>query len=133
MAAATKDRMTPIKHRQRSISMEVAAATKIYNGTMVARNATGYAVPAADAAGQTVIGVAEAYVDNSTGADGDQRIRVAKGVFKFAKAGTVDRADVGKDMYVADDSTVSDAPGTNSIKVGVLDEVESDGAFVAIL
>lgn len=52
------------------IAMPVAASTKVEAGNLVALNASGYLVPAADTAGLTVVGVAGKTQDNSAGANG---------------------------------------------------------------
>lgn len=130
MAALTQDRNTKRKFKQRVVALDVAASTKIYAGAMVGVTAAGYAVPASDTAGLTIIGRAEEQVDNSSGADGDESIRVANGVFKYANAGanSVDQADIGQDVYVSDDQTVVKALGaTNNIVAGKAQEIDPDG------
>ncbi|MDD2904280.1 MAG: hypothetical protein PHU44_17780 [Syntrophales bacterium] len=120
MAALTKDRATPYREGI-EVEYPVAASTKIYAGSLVCANATGYAVPAADTAGLRLAGVALEQVDNSTGADGAKNVRVRRhGVFEF-DAASITQAMVGDPMYAVDDHTFDDAAGpTNDIKVGVL-------------
>lgn len=131
MAALTKDRNTQIKTRARSISLKVAATTKIYAGALVSVNATGYAIPSADTAGTRVIGRAEELADNTAGADGAKTIRVNKGVHHWNNAGggpAVDQDDIGKNAMVTDDNTVGES-STNSIVAGVIDEIDADGGI----
>jgi hypothetical protein len=120
MSALTRDRATPYRE---GIEMEysVAANTKIFAGSLVCVNATGYAVPAADTSGYRFAGVAMEQVDNSGGSDGGQVLRLRRaGVFEF-DAGSITQDMVGADMYAADDHTFDDAAGpTNDIKVGQL-------------
>lgn len=109
----------------------IAAATKIYAGTLVALNATGYLVSASNTAGLRVMGRAEEEVDNSAGADGDLTAAVKAGTFRFANSGTnaVDPDDVGKLCFVEDNQTVSET-GTNGVKAGRVVAVETAGVWV---
>lgn len=133
MAALTKDRNTKSKDIRRSIDVPVAATTTIYAGAMVAVNASGYLIPASDAAGITTVGVADHAADNSAGANGDIFCRVRKGVFAFNTAGTVvDQADAFLSVYVSDDNTVEKIAGvTNNIVAGTLDSLDPDDATIA--
>jgi hypothetical protein len=99
----------------------VAAATKIYAGSLVCVNSAGLAVPAADAAGYAFAGVAQEQVDNGSGANGAKMVRVRRtGVFEF-DALSLTQAMVGQPMYAVDDHTFDDASGAiNDVKVGVL-------------
>jgi len=120
MAALTQDRPTPYRE---GIEMDllVAASTKIFAGSLVSLNSSGYAAPAADTAGHRFAGVALEQVDNSAGANGAKKVRVRRtGVFEF-DAASITQAMVGDAMYVADDHTFDDAAGpTNDVRVGVL-------------
>lgn len=129
MAALTAERVTPIKDRYRCVSLKVAAV-KILQGAMVALNAAGFAKPAANVAGEIVIGRAEETVDNTTGAAGDKSIRVNKGVHKWNNSGTsaVVQATVGKTCMVEDDNTVA-ATASNSVAAGIVDEIDPDGGI----
>jgi predicted RecA/RadA family phage recombinase len=120
MSALTKDRATTYREGI-EIEFPVAATTKIYAGSLVCVNSSGYAVPAADTSGFKFIGIALSQVDNSTGADGAKSLRVRRsGVFEF-DAASITQAMVGDPMYAVDDHTFDDAAGpTNDIKVGVL-------------
>ena len=128
------DRNTPWKDGE-IIVLPVAGSTTIEAGHMVAVNASGYAVPAADTAGLTVIGMADEAVDNSGGAAGDLHINVRrKKVFGFENdsASPVETAALGKDVYVKDSITVSSSGGTNSIVAGKCVGLEDDLVFVEI-
>ncbi len=134
MAALTKDRNTLNKELGRSILVPVAATTQIFAGAMVARNATGFAVPAADTAGLKVVGVADEGVDNDPGADGDLSIIVRKGVFGFTTLGTViDQADMGNEVFVSDDNNLEKTGGvSNNIRAGTLDAIEGSQFYIKI-
>lgn len=120
MSALTRDRATPYREGI-EIEYSVAANTKIFAGSLVCVNATGYAVPAADTSGYRFAGVAMEQVDNSGGSDGGQVVRLRRvGVFEF-DAVSITQDMVGVDMYATDDHTFDDAAGpTNDIKVGKL-------------
>lgn len=125
MAALTKDRATPYREGI-EVAYPVAAAVKIYAGSLVCVNAGGLAAPAADTSGYRLAGVALEQVDNSTGADGAKSVRVRRhGIFEF-DAASITQAMVGDPMYAVDDHTFDDAAGpTNDIKMGILVKYES--------
>lgn len=135
MAALTADRATRTRATQRrTIVGKLAAATTIYKGSIVAKNAAGYVLPASDTAGLTVIGVALATVANA-GAAGAAEIAIDTGAdFKFNNFGAdpVVQADWGGIVRVADDNTVRNAGGTADIIAGICALIESDGVWVFI-
>ena len=123
MAALTAPRNTsqhglsPIAQKA---SYPVLASTKIYAGALVALSAAGYAKPAAT--GDTkVVGVAQATVDNSSGANGALEVPVARGAFWLNNKGgdLVTQADIATPAlcYVEDDNTVRHT-ATASIAAG---------------
>lgn len=126
MAALTKDRATPYRD---GIEMEfpVAANIKIYAGSLVCANTSGYALPAADTAGLRFLGVALEQADNTGGANGAKSVRLRRsGAFEF-DAASITQAMVGTAMYVVDDHTIDDAAGpVNDIRVGVLVKYVAD-------
>jgi hypothetical protein len=121
--ALSADRMTQRKDVF-SKAYPVKATTTIYAGSLVAVDGNGYALPAADATGLKVVGVAKAKADNASGSDGDINVVVEIGVFKFA-ATAITQAMVGKVMYVVDDQTFDDSKGTYGVKAGRLVEYVS--------
>jgi hypothetical protein len=120
MAALTRDRATSYRDGI-EVEFPVAAATKIYAGSIVCVNAAGFAVPAADTSGYRGVGVALQYVDNTSGVDGAKMVRLRRtGVFEF-DAVALTQAMVGDTMYAVNDQTFANTAGaTNHIKVGVL-------------
>lgn len=129
MSAATEARNT--KERPGLIfNYPVAAATTIYQGTQVAVNSSGYAVPAADTSGLRVIGRAEETVTNS-GSAGDLTINVKRGVFLFDNSGTsaVDADDIGKFAFVEDDQTIAES-STNKVIAGRVVGVVTEGVWI---
>lgn len=119
--ALSADRSTARKEIQ-LLGYPVATNTVIYKGSLVAINAGGYAVPAADTAGFLgVAGVAEEYVSNNPGANGAKKIRVRSGCAFDLAATSITQAMVGTPMVVVDDQTFDDPAGaTNDIPAGKL-------------
>ena len=119
MAACTTDRNTTYRQGV-ELEYPVKAATRIYAGSMVAVDSTGYAVPAANTTGYKLVGVSLEQVDNSAGANGAVLIRIrTTGVFVFG-ATSISQANVGADMYVVDDQTFDDVDPGQGIKCGKL-------------
>lgn len=127
---------TPIDSPEKSgdnIYLPVAAATTIYTGGLVAKNANGYAVPASDTAGLTVVGRAENDAYNANGANGDVSVNVKRGVIAYANSAThpVGIGDLLAKVYVEDDATISKLT-TNSITAGVNLGIDPDSLKVFV-
>lgn len=97
--------------------LPMAASTTIYIGSLVCKNASGYAVPGSADATLMAVGCATgptaglpgSSVVNS-GSAGDKSIHVRRGVFKFENSADGDAitfAHLGKPCYVVDDQTVA--------------------------
>lgn len=117
------------------IAVPVSASTKIEAGNLVALDADGYLVHAADTAGLTVIGVSEETKDNSAGADGALTCLVRrKKAFLFENSATnaVTQALVGKSVYVENSVTMSSAAATNDIVAGKCLSVSTEGVLVEV-
>lgn len=134
MAALTAARDTSeISNGARHLILPVKGSTTIYQGALVALDATGYAVPGSKAATLTAAGRAEETVAN-TGADGEVSIRVARGVFVFdnaTDAGKLTAAHVLKPCYIADDQTVT-ATADGASVAGLVIRVDDSGVAVEI-
>lgn len=115
------------KQSQGDVITYALGAQKVYAGTLITINTSGFAVKGADTASFLFAGVAADTVDNSAGAAGDKNIDVyAEGTFQFGFSGTAVQADVGKSVYVVDDSTVAlAATTTNDVLVGKIVEFVS--------
>jgi hypothetical protein len=126
MAALTKDRATPYRDGI-EIEFPVAANVKIFSGSLVCVNNSGYATPATDTAGLKFLGVAVEQVDNAGGANGAKKLRVRRsGVFEF-DALSITQVMVGNAVYVVDDHTFDDYSGpSNDIRIGILVKYVSD-------
>lgn len=118
MAAATAAREDYQSPGDR-LSLPVKGSTTIYAGTLVSVNSSGYALPSADTASTTFMGVAMETIANS-GSDGAKEVVVAcEGTFQVNYTGTATQASVGTLAYASDDNTVAAAATTtNDILVG---------------
>ena len=126
MAALTKDRATPYREGV-ELDFPVAANSKIYSGSLVCCDTSGYAVPGSDTPGLKFLGVALEQVDNTGGANGAKVVRLRRtGVFEF-DAASITQAMLGSTMYIKDDHTMDDAAGcTYDVRVGILVKLVSD-------
>lgn len=131
MVALASDRIAP-ERDLRDTAYPVAANAKIYVGALVMLSATGFAQPAATAAGLIVAGVSRQFVDNTGGADGAVKVTVRRATVKFINGDAIAQADVGKMAYAVDDQTVSKGAVGKS-PAGVIVEVEADGVWVAVI
>ena len=114
-------------------SFPLKAATRIFAGTLVAVDAEGLAQPASDSADLLVKGRAAQTVDNRDGDDGDLRVTVDLGVFRYAQTGTpITRAGFPANpvAFVADDQTVSADAGDHEVVAGLIYDVSDDGVWV---
>ena len=134
MTVLTADRNT-VRRDGVDFEYPVKAATKIYAGSIVAINtANGFAIKGVVSATLKAVGVAQAQADNSAGADGDIRVKIRRGVFRFANSAAGDLltlADVGADCYIVDDQTVAKTSASNTRSVaGKVDDVDGSGVWV---
>lgn len=133
MANLTAPRDTgEIANGATSIVLPVKAKTTIYQGSIVAIGADGYAIPGKKAASLKAAGRAEETVEN-TGSDGDAVVRVSRGVFVFDNSSTaankVGIADVLGPCYIEDDHTVTKA-ATGASVAGLVVRVDDEGVAV---
>ena len=133
MSNATADRVTRTRVGD-VLSLAVYTASKIFAGTMVQKNATGYAVKASATAANKTMGIAAEQVDNP-GASGDKRIDVRRnviGLFGNSAAGdAITIADIGNPCYVVDDQTVAKTDNAGARpQAGKIVDVEAAGVWV---
>jgi hypothetical protein len=135
MAALTADRNTPARDGK-TFSFPVKAASKIFAGSIVVIDATGFAVKGSVATTHKTVGRATEQVDNSAGANGAVNVEVERGVFRFANSAAADLialADVGADCYIVDDQTVAKTNGAATRSVaGKIRDVDANGVWVEI-
>lgn len=129
MAALTAERDTPLRTGD-ARTVPVAAATKIYKGSIVVLDA-GFAKPGRTAAALTGLGRASETVDNTGGAAGAQTVRVEPGIFRFDNdaADLLTLGDIGKAAYCTDDQTVSKTAAGKS-QIGIVFDVDANGVWV---
>ncbi|MDH5543001.1 MAG: hypothetical protein OEY64_08575 [Nitrospinota bacterium] len=105
MAVLTKDKKT---ERKQGIIFElpVAAAVKIFAGSLVSANSAGYLVPSSDSSSETFLGVARRFADNSAGANGDVTCEgYLTGIFEVSTS-AITQSEMLKDAFVVDDNSV---------------------------
>lgn len=114
----------------------VAGSTKIYKGSIIAKNTSGYLVPAADTVGLRVVGVAQEQVDNSSGSDGALSIKYLTDVsVKVNNDGSSAVAQANLYMgpvFIKDDNTVQ-ASSANGVVAGIAESIESDGTIMVFI
>jgi hypothetical protein len=125
MSALTKDRNT-VRKQGDYAAYPVKANAKIFAGSQVCIDSTGYAVPGSDTAGLKFMGISRGYADNTGGANGDLSIEVwRRGSFELTASGMT-RGNVGDSVFVVDDQTVGlTANTTNHIPCGKISEFNS--------
>jgi len=102
----------PVKVRSYKVSN-----IHVYKGALLAvHRGTGYAVNAANATHNQVIGVALAECDNSGGSVGDLSVQVGRGTYLFSKTSAA-VTDVGCLATAVDNDTV-DVGGSEVVNVG---------------
>jgi hypothetical protein len=102
------------------LSIPMADAIKIYKGSIVCYDTSGYANIGADTASFVCAGIALETVDNNIAGHtaGGQNIRVMTGRrFRLVFNGTATQATVGQQVYVHDSGSV-DITATNYVGVG---------------
>ena len=135
MTALVADRNTPSRDNV-EFSFGVAAATKVFAGSLVCLNASGFLTKGAVATTLKTVGVAQATVDNTAGANGALSATVRRGCHRFANSSAGDLiaiADWGTTCYVVDDQTVAKTNGSSTRSAaGIVRQVDSDGVWVEI-
>lgn len=136
MAALTKDKSTKVRATPgaRTNVGDVAAATTIYKGALIAKNAAGFVVPASDTAALVVIGVAEEQVVNA-GANGAKTVKYITNlaVALVNLAGAIVQASKHALCYVGDDQSVTTAAvAANDIPVGKVMEFTTTEVWVFV-
>lgn len=135
MTTLTADRNTPLRDAL-EFSFPVAAATKLFAGSLVCLNATGFLTKGAVATTLKTVGVCQQVADNTAGANGAIQAKVRRGCYRFGNSASTDLialADIGASCYVVDDQTVAKTNGSATRSVaGVIRDVDSDGVWVEI-
>lgn len=117
--------------------LKIKAAAKIFKGSLVATDATGFAIAGAglSATGLKIWGIAENSLDNTTGASGALTVNVRHGIFPFNNLGgdPVAQADIGAGVFADDDNTIRKTSGAASRSpVGVFMGFADDGVSALV-
>lgn len=132
MAALAKDRNTSSREDS-LIAVPVKKSVTIHAGSLVVADG-GYAKPGVKAQNLVALGMAEQSVKGGA-ADGDATVLVRRGTFLWANSSggdAVAQADLYKDVYIADDQTVTKTD-TGASKAGKAVALDPDGVWVETL
>ncbi|MBN8452260.1 hypothetical protein [Accumulibacter sp.] len=133
MSALTADRNTPSRDNV-DFSLPVAAATKLWAGSIACLNASGFLTKGAVSTTLKAVGVVQETVDNTLGANGAVAGKVRRGCWKFGNSSAGDliaAADWGAQCFIVDDQTVAKTNGGSTRSVaGIIRHVEADGVWV---
>lgn len=119
------------------VGIGLAASAKLYAGSLVSVNSSGYAVAGRATATDKVLGVSRKLVDNTGGSAGDVTAKeIETGTFLFANSSSSDEitaADIGAWCYVVDDNTVAKTDNSSARpKAGRIAGVDSSGVWVEV-
>ena len=132
--AATQSRLTP-RRDGASVGDPVAAGARIFAGCLYVLDSDGNAVPAGNTvSSQAVVrAIATEDADNRDGAAGAVRVSGLRvGCFAFASHGAaITRADIGKQVTVHDDQTITKDSNSKHVAGTVID-VDAAGVWVQI-
>jgi hypothetical protein len=131
--AASRDTLKRVQRRYRLIG--IAAATTAYPGLLCLVNAAGYYDPSDPVycKGLVIEPPVDGDYDNRTGDAGDKDVRVEAGVsayFDLDSSHPPTVAYIGKAGYASDNHTISADP-EDGPHVGIIDEVDASGVWVA--
>lgn len=132
MSAVTANQL--IARREGCKRSYKAAAVHIYQGTLVFLTAAGYATDVTATGVNGFLGIAVEEVDNSAGSAGDMDVEVwTEGDFQLLGTATVVIADVGSQVYAADNFLTTLALGAATVPIGkVVEYVDTTHYVVAI-
>lgn len=133
MAALTADK----GHDERIgvvFSYDVAAAVKIFAGSLCVLDAAGNLKPGVTGTALKCAGRAKKQVDNSAGAAAAVTAEVEEGTFRWNNSTAGDlitKADVGALCYIVDDQTVAKTSNTAARSIaGYIRAVDAGGVWV---
>lgn len=127
------DRNTPARIGDNRRSL-VGAATRIFAGALLMRNATGHLVRGAVALNCIGAGRAEEAVDNTAGGAGAASVTWRPGIFRFRNATAGDAitiAHIGRVCWILDDDQVGlTNGGATRSPAGLVEDVDTTGVWV---
>jgi len=132
MAKLTSDRNTQRWANDDIEEHPVKGGVTIFGGALVCLDAAGWAVPGRVGTGLVALGRAEHRAAPMV--DGAERVRIRRGVMRYANSAGADRIDrtaIGKPAFIVDDQTVAlmDGAGGRSI-AGTVRDVEPQGVWI---
>jgi len=118
----------------------LAAATGIFTGALIMRNAAGFLTRGVTAIGCIGVGRADARADNTAGAAGAMNATFRTGVFRFntLPGDPVVRAGIGRLCFIVEDDTVAGTSATNTRSAvlfgsgGIVDGIGANGVWVRL-
>lgn len=121
----TVDRDTLAEHLERLVVLPIGSGTVLVAGAQIASNLAGEGVYATDAA--AVGNVIGRCAGAASYANGERFVIVERGVFWYKNSATdaVDLDDVMKPVFVEDNDTVREGPGTHGVFAGFAEKVET--------
>lgn len=112
----------------------LAAAQTVFTGGIVMRQADGFLVNGATAAGLIGVGIAHEDVNNAAGAAGNTNLRFRVGCHRLANSAGADEitaTHIGAPAYVVDDQTVAATNGgATRSPAGLIEAVDALGVWV---
>lgn len=122
-----------IEARERKVSCRqfpVKNGEIMFAGGIGAVNiSTGEAEMASDSANLVIGGRVESYVDNT---NGGLKVNMKVGCFRWnnSEAHACTAANLNKIVYIEDDNTIANHPGSNSVAAGVLVEIQDGYVWI---
>lgn len=118
------------------VQYDALANAVAFAGSLIVKNATGFATKGTTALNLIALGRCEKAVDNTGGANGAKKIMVRRGVFPFTNSGGGDaiaNTEIGADCFIVDDDVVAktDGGGTRS-RAGKIEFVRDGKVFVRV-
>jgi len=112
-------------------SVPLASAAKLFQGSMVGGNGSGYG--RALTAGDAFLGHSQNFVDNTSGSDGDLDAQILTGRYRLqvtVASVSITNAEDKAPVYASADDTITLTPGTNTLVGRVVRYVASNTAVV---
>lgn len=127
------DRDTPRRDGVQ-FGLPAAPGTRIFAGSIVGVDASGYAIPASPNA-VAIVGISQEHIDNRDGLE-DLNVPVRRGVFALPSVVGINRSHYGAAVTATDDTTVAlltadptpEAPAP--VLAGIIRDVDEYGVWV---
>jgi hypothetical protein len=111
-------------------TLKVGGGERIFKGSLVSVDSSGYAAPLA--AGEKFVGIAYDEADNTAGADGAKSVKLfTEGDFQHALA-SIAVTDIGLPVYASADDTITKTAASNSFVGWIVDVAGTNLAIIRI-